>query len=184
MNTVFGPVYSQECETMDGYARSLGFNITSKPLDYNLDYLTSYVTEQGQFSGILYGIGAVTSADMVDYYLWRFYSKTGATSGQLGFGGEDGSLGDMSGDPEVDTVIDKMKGEFDVEKRQQLVFDAQKYLSKQQYAVMRPGFADQFTMAWPAISNYATFQGDSRVVGAGAFGLYDAWYDESKPHGT
>ncbi len=184
VNTVFGPVYSQECETMDGYARSLGFKVTSKPLDYNLDYLTSYVTEQGQFEGILYGIGAVTSSDMVDYYLWRFYSKTGATSGQLGFGGPNGSLGDKSGDPEVDTLIDKMKGEFDVEKRQQLVFDAQKYLSEQQYAVMRPGFADQFTMAWPAISNYATFQGDSRVVGAGAFGLYDAWYDETKPHGT
>lgn len=185
VQTVFGPVYTQETETMDNYARSLGFTVTTDPLDYNLDYLTSYITEQGQFEGILYGIGAVTSPDMVDYYLWRFYSKTGATSGQLGFGGPDGSLGDMSGDPEVDAMIEKAKGEFDLDARISVVHDLQRYLAYQQYAVMRPGFADDFVMAWPAIQNFATNQGDSRCnPGTGVpFGMPEMWFDESRPHG-
>jgi ABC-type transport system substrate-binding protein len=183
VTAVFGPVYTQECETMDGYARALGFNVTNQPLDYNLDYLPKFITQEGQFEGILYGIGAVTSPDMTDYYLWRFYFKTGATSGQLGFGGPNGSKGDKSGDPEADSLIAKAAAEFSTDARREIIHDLQRYLSGKQYAVMRPGFADSFLMAWPAIRNFATFQGDSRVVGAGALGLHQAWFDTTQAHG-
>ncbi len=184
VNTVFGPVYVAETEAMDNYARELGFDITNNPLDYNLDYLPKFITQQGQFEGILYGIGAVTSDDITDYYLWRYYSKTGATSGQLGFGGTDGSLGDKSGDPDVDAMIEKAKAEFDVDARMQIIHDLQRHLAKQQYAVMRPGFADQFYVGWPAVSNFTYWQNDSRIsLDANApFSLMNAWFDDSLPH--
>jgi peptide/nickel transport system substrate-binding protein len=178
VNVVFGPIYAQETDVLDNYGRELGFEIDAYPLDYNLDYLPKVVTQQGYFKvpdmGWAYAIGAVTSPDPLDYYIWRFYSKSGATSG---------SLGDGAHDREVDAMIEEATAEFDVKKRMNIVHDLQRYLGEKQYTVTRPGFADNFLLAWPAIENFATFQGDSRVVGAGALGLHDAWFNTSKAHG-
>ena len=182
VNAVFGPSYTQETDIMDQFARDIGLNIKATPLDYNLDYLPKYVTQQGKLSGMFYGIGAVTSPDPTDYFVWRFYSKSGATSGSLGFGGPDGSKGDQSGDVEADALIEKMKAEFDAKKRNVLIGDIQRLLAKQAYAVLRPGFADSFQLAWPAIENYATFQGDSRVILIGTNGINLYWYNTAKPH--
>jgi peptide/nickel transport system substrate-binding protein len=182
--TVFGPTYIAESEAMDGYARELGLNIVNEQLDYNTGYLPNFVTKQGQFEGILYGIGAVTSGDMTDYYLWRYYSETGATSGQLGFGGPDGSLGDGSGDPEADALILKATEEFDEEARVAIFHELQRYLTPKAYMVPRGGFADTFALAWPAISNFAFYQNDSRVnLDANLpFNPMSMWFDESQPH--
>jgi ABC-type transport system substrate-binding protein len=76
VNVVFGPIYAQETDVLDNYGRELGFEIEAYPLDYNLDYLTKVVTEQGHFKipnmGWAYAIGAVTSSDALDYYIWRY----------------------------------------------------------------------------------------------------------------
>lgn len=183
--TVFGPNYTAESEAMDGYARELGLNIVNTQLDYNTDYLPNFVTKQGQFEGILYGIGAVTSGDMTDYYLWRYYSKTGATSGQLGYGGPDGSLGDGSGDPEADALIQRATQEFDAEARIEIFHELQRYLTGKAYMVPRPGFADTFALSWPAISSFGYFQNDSRVNldASLPFNPMQMWYDDTKPHG-
>jgi peptide/nickel transport system substrate-binding protein len=180
VNAVFGAAYVQSVDIMDQWARDLGLDISALPLDYNLDYLPKYVTQQGKFEGILYGIGAVTSPDPTDYWLWRIYSKTGPTSGMLGVGGPDGSKGDGSGDPEVDSLIDKMKAEFDAEKRTELGGEMQRYLAEQAYVVLRPGIADQFLMAQEAIQNFNVFQGDSRVVQLGIEGMLHLWSDPTR----
>jgi ABC-type transport system substrate-binding protein len=182
VQAVFPPPYTQETEVMDQFAREIGLGIVSNPLDYNLDYLPNYVTKQGQFSGILYGIGATTSPDPTDYFVWKFWSRSGPTSGALGFGGTDGNKGDMSGDPQVDQLIENAKAEFDAEKRVTIIQDLQKSLAAQAYTIPRPGFADSFQLAWPAIMNFATFQGDSRVVLMGTNGITSYWYDTTRPH--
>jgi ABC-type transport system substrate-binding protein len=186
VNAVFGAIYSEQVEVMDQFARDIGLKVNAVPLDYNIDYLTKIVTKQGKYEvpglGWAYALGAVSSPDVVDYYVWRYYSKSGATSGALGYGGPDGSLGDLSGDPAVDSLIDKAKEEFDVKKRQAHVHDLQRVLAKQAYSVSQPGLADQFWLAWPAISNWGTFQGDSRVVLAAIPGIPRLWYDSTKPH--
>ena len=180
VNAVFGAAYVQSVDIMDQFARDLGLKITAQPLDYNIDYLPKYVTQQGKFEGILYGIGAVISPDPTDYWLWRIYSKTGPTSGMIGVGGPDGSKGDGSGDPTVDSLIDKMKAEFDPKRRVELGAEMQKYLAKQAYYICRPGLADQFLMAQEAIQNFNVFQGDSRVVQLGIEGMLNLWADPSK----
>jgi len=182
VNTVFGPTYAQQTDVMDQFATEIGLKVRANPLDYNRDYLTGYVTQQGQFSGMLYGIGAVSSADVTDYYVWRFYSKSGVTSGALGFGGPDGGAGDRSGDPAVDTMIEKAMAEFDATKRMEIVHDLQRYLAKEAYGIAQPGMADTLLMAWPAISNWATYWNDSRTVQIGIPSLYTCWYDDTKPH--
>ena len=58
----------------------------------------------------------------------------------------------------------------------------QRYLAKQAYGVAQPGLSDQFLIAWPAIQNFVTFQGDSRVIAQGISSMLGAWYDSTKPH--
>jgi ABC-type transport system substrate-binding protein len=169
---------------MNNFARSLGFDIKGSTIIYNKDYLPHYVTQRGQFEGILYGIGATPSFDVTDFYVWKYYSKSGETSGALGNGGPDGSLGDGSGDPQVDTMIENARHELDIKKRQKIIGDLQRYLAKEQYAVSPPGVADSFLMAWPIISNFQTFLGDSRTVSFQVPDLMTYWLDTSKAPGA
>jgi ABC-type transport system substrate-binding protein len=184
VNAVFGPIYAQQVEVMDQFAREIGFDIEAFPLDYNLDYLPKVVTKLGHFEipdmGWAYAIGAVTSPDPTDLFVWRYYSKAGVTSGQLGFGGPDGSLGDGSGNPEVDALIESAKGEFDGDKRKEIIWDLQRMLSKQSYNVPQPGSAAEFWLTQPHIRNFWLNQGDSRTVQQGLHSLYTQWYDETK----
>ncbi len=157
---IFGPAYAQNTEVMNNFARAIGFDVKGSTIIYNKDYLPKYVTKKGQFEGILYGIGATPSGDVTDFYVWKYYSKSGETSGALGNGGPDGSLGDGSGDPQVDTMIENARHALDATKRQGIIGDLQKYLAKEQYAVSPPGVADGFVMAWPMLSNYNVWQDD------------------------
>jgi hypothetical protein len=132
------------------------------------------VTKRGQHEGIAVTLGAVTSPNPTDYYVWRYYSKSGATSGAI-FG--DIGSGPGEGDPEVDAFIDKAKAEFDAEKNSAILGDLQRYLAGKQYAVSSPGGASEFSLAWPAVQNYLTFQGDSRAINSF---YYTWWLDPTK----
>ena len=181
IGTQFGLDHQDQVEVLDNYAREVGFKPIPKQLDYNLEYLPQIVTQQGKFNGWAYRFGATSSADPVDYFVWRYWSKSGATSGSLGFGGPDGSLGDQSGDPEVDALIERAMQETDNAQRITLVHDLQKVLAGQMYGVTRPGVGSGFTLAWPALGNAQVFQNDSRGASAGAPGTaYTWWIDSSK----
>ncbi len=175
----FGLDHQKQVEVLDGWAKDVGFKVTAKPIDYNIEYLPKIVTAQGKFEGWAYRFGAATSGDPMDYYSWRFWSKAGATSGSLGF--DLNGKGDQSGDPQVDALIEKGLLETDFEKRKAVIWDLQRYLAKMQYGVTRPGIATGFTLAWPAIGNAQVFQGDSRGASAGAPGTpYTWWVDDTK----
>jgi hypothetical protein len=66
---------------------------------------------------------------------------------------------DQSGDPKVNEMIVKARGELDTEKRRTMVNDIQKYLAEKIYSVMLPGVATGFTMGWPAVGNYRVYRG-------------------------
>jgi ABC-type transport system substrate-binding protein len=166
---------------MDNFARNLGLDVESFTAVYNTDYLPKYVTQRGQFQGILYGIGATPSPDVTDFYIWKYYGKSGETSGSTGHGGPDGSLGDGTGDPEVDSLIEAARAELDSEARRVHIEAVQRLLAYQQYAVSVPGSGDTFVMAWPAMSNYNVQQDDSRTVSFTLGGLMTYWIDETKP---
>jgi ABC-type transport system substrate-binding protein len=170
----FGPVFPRQIEVMESYNADLGLDVSSDPLDYNLGYLPNFVTKRGQHEGIAITLGAVTSPNPTDYYVWRYYSKSGATSGAI-FG--DIGSGPGAGDPEVDALIDKAKAEFEAEANAKILGDLQRYLAGKQYCVSSPGGASEFSLAWPAVQNYLTFQGDSRAINAF---YYTWWLDPTK----
>jgi ABC-type transport system substrate-binding protein len=170
---LFGPNFPKQIEVMNGFNQELGLKPKSEPLDYNLGYLPNLVTKRGQHEGIGFTLGAVTSADAVDYYVWRYYSKSGATSGAI-FG--DIGSGPGEGDPKVDDFIEKAKAELDAKKQVAILGDLQRYLAGMQYCVTSPGLATSFTLSWPAVRNYLTYQGDSRAINSF---YYTWWLDET-----
>jgi len=175
LNSPFAPTYAQEVEVMDGYAREIGLKPKPTGLDYNIDYLQKFITQQGMHTGILYRAGAVTSADAVDYFVWRYWSKSGPTSGALGL--DVNGKGDKSGDPDVDRLIESAKAENDSKKQTTILHDLQRHLGKMQYSISRPGNASGFDLAWPAAANFRVFYGDSRAINNH---YYTTWVDEAK----
>ncbi len=170
---LFGPNFPKQIAVIESYNSDLGLKPTSDPIDYNLKYLPDFVTKRGQHEGIVFTLGAVTSPDPVDYYVWRYYSKSGATSGAV-FG--DIGSGNGQGDPKVDDFIDQAKGELDAAKQGAILGDLQRYLAGMQYCISSPGLATSFTLAWPAVKNYLAFQGDSRAINSF---YYTWWLDQT-----
>jgi ABC-type transport system substrate-binding protein len=167
----FGEIGLEEEVVVQNFAAEVGFKSTPVGIDYNTEYLTKFVTSRGQHDGILFRRGAISSPDAIDLYLWRYYSKSGATSGSIGFD-----------DPEVDALIDKAKGETEAEAYTTILHDLQRYLGKTQYAVPRPGIASAFQPVWPALANYSVFQNDSRGGTDANNGnwFYATWLDQTK----
>jgi ABC-type transport system substrate-binding protein len=82
-----------------------------------------------------------------------------------------------SGDPAVDSLIEKARLERDVAKRKGLVQDIQRQLAKSVYGLINPGTATIFHIAWPAVRNYQVY----RFVGNSPWTHYSVWLDETKP---
>jgi peptide/nickel transport system substrate-binding protein len=165
----FGAAFPKQVAVIEAFMQDLGLKVTSDPLDYNLGYLPNYVTKRGQHEGILIALGAVTSPSPVDYFVWRYYSKSGATSGSI-FG--DLGSGPGEGDPKVDDFIERAKRELDSSKQTTILADLQRYLAEMAYTVGSPGNASEFDLAWPAVRNHLTYQQDSRSI----FSYYYAWW--------
>jgi ABC-type transport system substrate-binding protein len=165
----FGAAFPKQIEVIEAFQAELGLKVTSDPIDYNLKYLPEYVTKRGQHEGVLIALGAVTSPDPVDYFVWRYYSKSGATSGAI-FG--DIGSGAGEGDPKVDDFIEKAKAELDAKKQGTILADLQRYLAGMCYTVGSPGNATEFDLAWPAVKNHLALQQDSRSI----FSFYYTWW--------
>jgi ABC-type transport system substrate-binding protein len=167
----FGEIGLEEEQVVQNFAAEVGFRSQPVGIDYNTEYLTKFVTSRGEHDGLLFRRGAITSPDPLDIYLWRYYSKSGATSGSVGYD-----------DPEVDAFIDRAKGETDEEAYISILHDLQRYLGKAQYGVPRPGIASAFQPAWAALANYSVFQNDSRGGTDANNGnwFYATWLDETK----
>jgi ABC-type transport system substrate-binding protein len=170
----FGAAFPKQVEVIEAFQADLGLKVTSDPIDYNLKYLPEYVTKRGQHEGVLIALGAVTSPDPVDYYVWRYYSKSGATSGAI-FG--DVGSGAGAGDPKVDDMIEKAKSELDAGKQRTILQDLQRYLGGMMYTVGSPGNATTYDLAWPAVGNHLAFQQDSRSITSY---YYKWWIDDTK----
>src|SRR2546425_5312012 len=83
------------------------------------------------------------------------YSKGGVAF----YGYDVANKGDISGDPTVDDLLLKARGEIDTEKRQALIYEVQRYLGGKQYSVRWAGGASSFSLAWPIIRNYRVNRG-------------------------
>ncbi|HLF77979.1 MAG TPA: ABC transporter substrate-binding protein [Dehalococcoidia bacterium] len=167
--TQLGVDYQKQIQVLEDMAREVGFKPTAKLIDYATEY-PKMRDGRGKFDGWGYVSSPPPGNDAVIIFTYRYYSKGGINF--LGFDAQ--GKGDDSGDPSVDSQIEKARGEFDTTKRMAIVHDLQRYLAKAQYCVPQPGTAGGYTLAWPAYSNYQVVQGDKRGIN------YNVWIDESQ----
>ncbi|HEX5368895.1 MAG TPA: ABC transporter substrate-binding protein [Dehalococcoidia bacterium] len=156
---VTGPelgIAPKQAEVLDNMYRDAGIDSHTVSLDYLKEYVPNYRNGRGQYDGWAYKstAGGASSGDAVGALSNEWWSKGGATF--HGFSSD--GTNDQSGDPQVDSMIEKARVEFDTEKRRALVKDIQRYLAKPQYAVSLPGYASQFVMAWPCLANFRVNQ--------------------------
>lgn len=102
----------------------------------------------------------------------RLFSVKTNSRYYLGF--DVGGKGDFSGDPYLDDLLLKARGEIDVQKRKAAAHETQRYVAKMQYLTRFPGGARLFALRWPAVQNFNVFKGDSRAD-------MTLWLDQTKP---
>jgi ABC-type transport system substrate-binding protein len=138
-------------------------------VDYNTQYIPKYRDNIGKFDGIVFKLpGGGAKNDPVGSLASEFWSKGGVTF----YGFDAAGKGDQSGDPAIESLIEKGRIEKDIEKRKGYVADIQRLLAKGQYGILPPGVATSFQMAWPALGNFRVYQG-SRL-------MYRLWVDPTK----
>jgi peptide/nickel transport system substrate-binding protein len=159
-------------DVLDGMASEIGVTSKINPVDYAKEYTPNYRDGKGQYEGWAYvttaggtGVGPVgTLANM-------YWSKGGAAFQGFSTSGQN----DQSGDPKVNDLIVKARGELDTEKRRALVQEIQRYLGQKIYSLMVPGVATGFTFGWPAVGNYRVYRGFQ------VWDQYRLFLDDTKP---
>ena len=163
-------------EALDGMTRDVGFDVRVEPIDYAVEYIPKYRDANGQYDGWAYHtVSGTTPARIspISALSSEYWSKSGATFHGFSATGNN----DKAGDPQVDSMIEKARLEKDVEARRKLVYDLQKYLGKTTYALIMPGGASGYSLAWPAVRNYNVYH---TSTGGAAFTHYKVWLDTTK----
>jgi peptide/nickel transport system substrate-binding protein len=166
----YGTDYQRQIEVLHGLSSEAGFKYKNNVIDYQTEFLPKYRDAQGQHEGLTYKQGPRPSEDPAARTEFDFHSK----SGQNFLGFDAAGKGDRSGDPFVDNLLIKARGEVDEKKRKAMLLELQNYLAKTMYGIRFPGGASGFGLAWPALGNFNAFRGDNRSV------LYNYWVDDTK----
>jgi ABC-type transport system substrate-binding protein len=166
----YGTHHQRQIEVLHGMSAEAGFKYKNNVIDYQTEFLPKYRDAQGQHEGLTYKQGPRPSEDPAARTEFDFYSK----SGQNFLGFDANGKGDRSGDPFVDGLLVKARGEVDEKRRKAMLQELRNYLGKTMYGIRWPGGASGFGLAWPALGNYNVFRGDNRSV------LYNYWVDETK----
>jgi ABC-type transport system substrate-binding protein len=143
--------YYKTIEILSGMAQEAGFRITNHQL--GIEDRVAILQGRGRFEGLSYGVDA--GGPEPANYLFTRYHPTG--SWFYGFDADGKST--FSGDPEITSIVEQMRREFDDKKRMQLAFDVQRHEGKKMYSPLAPGGANQFEVAWPAVRGREVWQG-------------------------
>jgi ABC-type transport system substrate-binding protein len=164
----------------DQMCADVGINVKPQHADYNTQYIPLYRDSQGQFEGWSYTSTAGSTLRLlspVAALAASYWSGGGTTFKGFSSSGSN----DKSGDPQLNSILEKARLEPDSSRRRDLVFEAQRYLAKAMWGVPFPGGATSFMMAWPGLANFGVHKVINRTFQQNAWGYHKVWLDESKP---
>jgi ABC-type transport system substrate-binding protein len=161
----------KQMEVLDAMSQEVGITSKVRPIDYQKEYIPQYRDGRGQWEGWAYKTSSGApgkDADAIIYLLGEYWSKTGPSF--TGFSVN--RRNDMSGDPEVDALIEKGRIEREAGKRKDISVELQRRLAKAMYTVPFPAVATGYVAAWPCIGNHRVFDSERPN--------YRLWIDDTK----
>jgi ABC-type transport system substrate-binding protein len=171
----YGANYPKFVEVMEGMAREAGFNLEKKLEGYATNWMPEYRDSKGYFNGVAFRLTPYP-ADPGDA-MYSAYNKGGGIYYGFDADGKGTPKGQpFTGDPTCEDLTNKMRTEFDTQKRIGYAHDLQRYLGKQQYQMDALGSATGFQLAWPAVRNWLVHRTND-------WGQYwpSLWVDETLP---
>jgi len=157
--TNYGLTYAPQIETIHGMAAEAGFKFTRNQYQAPSPWNAEFRDSKGFFDGIAFRLTPVP-AEPGDG-LYAIYNNNGSLN--YGFDADGKGVatkdGPFIGDLTCDDLTQKMRTEFDNEKRIKYAQDLQRYVGKQQYFFQALGSATGFNVAWPVMRNFSVFQG-------------------------
>jgi peptide/nickel transport system substrate-binding protein len=142
-------------EVLIQMAQESGINLKIVPEAYATSYRNGYRDAKGNFEGVSWVRVSLADEDDPTNRFFAQYNKTGDLFKGFDVNGKVAA----AGDPELDDLVTKMRGEFDLDKRIAIAHQVQKIDAKRQYYIRMPGGAESFSLAWPAIANYGVYKG-------------------------
>jgi peptide/nickel transport system substrate-binding protein len=168
--TGYSAEYLKHVEVVMNFASAAGLNLKTTPVSFTTDWRPKVADNNGDFEGISFRPDATASLpDPVEFMYAGFHYRGGA--GYTGFFPANSSF--KQGDPRLNELLDKARGEFDDNKRIAAIHELQKIHAEEQYIVRFPGTSNSFSMNWPVIRNANVYRGDLSLV--------SEWLDPTKP---
>jgi peptide/nickel transport system substrate-binding protein len=166
-------------EPIDGMLRELGLKIEVNTPGYQNDYIPNYRDGRGQFEGYTYAtvLGTLPNVIHPVAALVAEYWPRGGTAFR-GFSASGSN--DQSGDPRLNSMLEKARLEVDTKALKSQLAEIQKYLAKTMWGLLVPGGATSFNMAWPAVRNHRTYR-RTRNGNFQEFDPYKLWIDKTQP---
>jgi len=176
----YGSAYTNAANIIPGMMSEGGIKFKQDPKDYQTDYLPNYYYGYAAgntkgFNGMIYGAerGYPTVASQIFATMHK--------DGPRFHGMTPNGLNAAQGDPQVNSMIDKIRQEFDLAKQQSLVNDFIRYMTGKAYNIPFPVSGLTFGTYWPCVANqsvYRTYAGGAATVET--YGNY-VWIDTTKP---
>ena len=170
----YGTTFPNQAQIQVGFANDAGFKTKILNPDYQTEWLPKYYYGKGGFSGI--ALGADNPEPDPGVFMFARFHPSGPRFKGFSPDGSDPS----KGDPQVTAMIDKIRQEFDTDKRKQIAKEYQQYMAKAMYAVPFPGQAAGFSLTWPCVGNAGVFLSGSQYA-AGMETVIHLWLDTTKP---
>jgi ABC-type transport system substrate-binding protein len=174
--TGYGTDLGDQVQILEGMARDAGFEFNTTNPDFNTAWATKYRDSRGNYQGLLYRNFGVSGIDPVE----RLWKELNSGPTNLIFTGFDpAGKGDFSGDPTLEDMIRKARGEQDNEARKKAVQDVQRIMAQKLYNMRFPGQGSGFALVWPAVRNFQVNRGSQMALG-GPMDLKTCWIDATQ----
>jgi ABC-type transport system substrate-binding protein len=165
----YGAQAPKMIEVLLAMAADAGFTIKIVPEAYATAYRNNYRDAKGNFEGTSFVRVSLNDQDDPTNRLFSQYHK----SGDLFKGFDVNGRTPGAGDPALDDLVVKMRGEFDLERRIALAHEVQKIDAIKNYYIRFPGGAESFSLSWPAVANAGVYKG--------GLNWQTYWIDDTKP---
>jgi ABC-type transport system substrate-binding protein len=184
-STNYGAAYTRLAETLIGMFNEGGMKLKQGPTEYQNDWLPNY---HFAYTNSYHPAGQTKTFDGLALKAPTFYATATQTlftnqhkDGSRFEGCTPNGQNPNNGDPELNSKIDRLRGEFDIDKAQDIALEIAQFVADKAYFIQgRPYSILGFGLYWPVIGNLGVYRTwpTSRIVPETALHW---WIDDSKP---